>query len=144
MAVDAVSAAGQSAMESMESLTRKKNVLDQDAFLKLLVAQLTYQDPMNPVSNGDFSAQMAQFSALEQMVAMNKNIGAMYVEQSVVEAAGMIGKTVYGTDTAGQQAGGSVSGVSISGGIPYLELDTGAFVSLYNVTRIEPVTQQGA
>jgi len=132
------------AVESAQSLQKKQSTLDQDAFLKLLVAQLTYQDPMNPVNNQDFSAQMAQFSSLEEIMSMNKNLKSLYVEQSVAEAAALMGKNVYGTDTAGQEASGNVRGVSIKDGIPYLQIADNQFMSLYNVVTIEPVAGQGA
>ena len=44
--------------------------LDKEAFLKLLIAQLANQDPMNPMEDREFIAQMAQFSSLEQMANM--------------------------------------------------------------------------
>ena len=63
--------------------------LDKDAFLKLLVTQLQYQDPLNPTDDKQFIAQMAQFSSLEQMQNLNKAA----IES---QAHNLIGKTVYG------------------------------------------------
>jgi hypothetical protein len=63
--------------------------LDKDAFLQLLVTQLRYQDPLNPMDDRDFIAQMAQFSALEQMMNLNNTF-----ERS--QAFSMIGRTVEG------------------------------------------------
>ena len=60
--------------ESASSLSRdkvkNKSTLDKDAFLGLLVAQMKYQDPLEPTSNTEFVAQYAQFSSLEQMQNM--------------------------------------------------------------------------
>jgi len=49
-------------------------VLDKDDFLKLLVAKLSHQDPLDPMADEDFVAQLAQFSSLEQLTNMNKNL----------------------------------------------------------------------
>jgi len=61
--------------------------LDRNAFLNLLITQLRHQDPMNPMEDRDFIAQMAQFSTLEQMVSLNTTF-----ERS--QAFGMIGKII--------------------------------------------------
>lgn len=50
------------------------NDLDKDAFLKLLTTQLANQDPLSPMEDREFIAQLAQFSSLEQMTAMNKTM----------------------------------------------------------------------
>lgn len=53
-----------------------KKIMDKDDFLRLLVAKLSNQDPMNPIDDEDFIAQLAQFSTLEQMENMNRNLTA--------------------------------------------------------------------
>ena len=57
------------------SLTNR-NALGQDEFLKMLVAQLKNQDPLNPMDGKDMAAQLAQFSAVEQLITMNKSMAA--------------------------------------------------------------------
>ena len=53
---------------------QQKNDLDKDAFLKLLTTQLANQDPLSPMEDREFIAQLAQFSSLEQMTAMNQTL----------------------------------------------------------------------
>jgi flagellar basal-body rod modification protein FlgD len=67
---------------------RNTGELDRDAFLMLLITQMQHQDPLNPMDDRDFLAQMAQFSALEQQQIMTRSM-------ELQQAYAMIGKTVY-------------------------------------------------
>lgn len=68
--------------------------LGKDDFLKLLIAQLSNQDPTSPMENTEFIAQMAQFSSLEQMTNMNQEFAKMNSMLVSSQAVGTIGKTV--------------------------------------------------
>jgi len=68
-------------------------IMGKNDFLMLLSAQLRYQDPLNPQSDGDFAAQLAQFSSLEQMQNMNETLNAM----AGYQAYSLIGKYVIAT-----------------------------------------------
>ena len=71
--------------------------LDKEAFLMLLVTQFQYQDPLNPMEDKEFVAQLAQFSALEQSMAMNSNLEsllALQYEQQALYAVSYIGKEI--------------------------------------------------
>jgi flagellar basal-body rod modification protein FlgD len=57
--------------------TGKASAMGQDAFLKMFMAQLTHQDPLNPMDNTAFTAQLAQFSSLEQLTQINKNLTSL-------------------------------------------------------------------
>ncbi len=59
---------------STKATTTNEKVMGKDDFLRLLVAKLSNQDPMNPVQDEDFAAQLAQFSSLEQLSNMNQNL----------------------------------------------------------------------
>jgi flagellar basal-body rod modification protein FlgD len=72
-----------------------------DTFLRLLVAQLEHQDPLKPMENADFTAQLAQFSMLEQIETMNTNLRAVVEAQQALtdlqakmQASDLIGKEV--------------------------------------------------
>jgi flagellar basal-body rod modification protein FlgD len=71
--------------------------LGKNEFLQLLVAQMQYQDPLEPMSNSDFVAQLAQFSNVEQLVGVNEGINILGVQQmgmTNAQAASFIGKEV--------------------------------------------------
>ena len=96
--IDGVSTASNS---SIEYATNNKSDLDKDAFLKLMIAQLQNQDPLEPMDGSDYSAQLAQFSSLEQLQnindSLNMSLDANYLlTQSInnTMTAGLIGKEV--------------------------------------------------
>ncbi len=71
--------------------------LGKDEFLKLLVKQLQYQDPLNPVENTDFTAQLAQFTSLETLSNIDDNISQLGILQNSINnmnAVSFIGKQV--------------------------------------------------
>ena len=93
-------------------------ILSQNDFLKLLVAQMTSQDPMNPQSDTQMAAQMAQFTALQQSNTMSSNIASMLTQQQVLQANGMLGRTVTLQVDANTIASGVVQAVQLSDGVP--------------------------
>ena len=72
------------------------NELGQDAFLRLLIAQLANQDPLNPMDDREFIAQMTQFSALEQMTQLNRTLDGM-ANLDKYSAVQYVGTTVFFT-----------------------------------------------
>jgi flagellar basal-body rod modification protein FlgD len=71
-----------------------KTGMDKDDFLKILITQLTHQDPTAPMQDREFIAQMAQFSSLEQMTNVSRSIETLANRLTGSGAAGMLGKTV--------------------------------------------------
>ncbi|MDR1741269.1 MAG: flagellar hook assembly protein FlgD [Synergistaceae bacterium] len=91
MAVSSVSAYSTAA--SSEVTQAVTSELDKDAFLKLLIAELSNQDPLNPMDDREFIAQMAQFSTLEQMTNMTKALEDMASMENY-SAVSYVGKMV--------------------------------------------------
>lgn len=122
--------------------TKKNDDLGKEAFLQLLVTQLQNQDPLDPQDNSSYIAELAQFSALEQMtnVATNlKDLGKIVgnIDTSVLvgQLSSMIGKqidwleTINEADEEGnpishtEKMSGTVSGVAIIEGVPSIVVD---------------------
>lgn len=117
------------------------NDIDKDAFLNLLATQMRYQDPLEPSTNEDMLAQMAQFSALEQMQNLNAS-------QTMQQGYSLMGKTVIGvaeSDVVGssEYVQGTVESVTLKNGEVYLLVD-GKDVVLGNVEAVlnEATTSQ--
>jgi flagellar basal-body rod modification protein FlgD len=68
--------------------------LGKDDFLRILLTQLTHQDPTSPLEDREFVAQMAQFSTLEQMTNMSSELGKVFGLMARSQAIGLLGKTV--------------------------------------------------
>ena len=127
-----------------QSMPKATNNYDKDMFLKLLMAQLGNQDPMSPMEDREFISQMAQFSSLEQMQTISKQLDSVLVDRhmaSISEFSNMIGKTVeHKTETETETIKGSGRVVSISrtdeSGY-MVDLEDGSSVSVYNITSIK-------
>ena len=80
-----------------DMLVKDSNTFGRDTFLKLLVAQLQHQDPLSPMENTEFTAQMAQFSSLEELYNINDNLKDIALYEASVnnsQAVGFIGKEI--------------------------------------------------
>lgn len=108
------------------------NTLTQNDFLTLLVSQMKAQDPLNPVSNTDFAAQMAQFSALQTSQATQSDMSQLQASQQVQQANGLIGRSVTLNATDGTQPNGFVTGVQMVSGVPNLVVNG----SLYDLSQV--------
>ena len=74
MAVDSVGSSSGAGTTAQSASPAKQKELGKDAFLQLLVTQMTHQDPTAPQADGEFIAQLAQFSSLEQLTSMTSQL----------------------------------------------------------------------
>ena len=112
-----------------------QQTLGQDAFLKLLVAQLKYQDPMDPVKGAEFVAQTAQFSSVEKLEEMSRLSTELVLSQRLNQAAGLVGRTVSYQGTDGTERSGVVSAAQLNAAGPVLKVGTDD-VPLASVTTV--------
>jgi flagellar basal-body rod modification protein FlgD len=126
----------------------EKNQLGKDAFLKILVTQLKNQDPLEPLKDREFIAQMTQFSSLEQLTNLGKSMTSFIdfqLNNSIAQQSNLLGQKIYweqlqdGVTTKGE---GIVQAISMKNGNLLAELDNGQKVSLATIHRIEKVVEQ--
>lgn len=111
-----------SAISSSLSQATKTAGLSIDDFLRILMTELTYQDPLKPVENKDFLAQMAQFASLDTTRQLNDNIQSLLSLQSLNQSVGLLGKTVDATKSDGSTISGQVTAIQMSSGTPEISL----------------------
>ncbi|MCI1208702.1 MAG: flagellar hook assembly protein FlgD [Treponema sp.] len=107
--------------------------LGKDDFLKLLLTQLSHQDPSSPMDNNQFIAQMAQFSSLEQMTNMNAGFEKMTTMMKTSDAMNAVGKTVQ-IDSGDMMTKGVVESVTY-GENPQVQVNG----TYYDMNRIKAV-----
>ena len=120
------------------------NAFGQDAFLKLLVSQLRFQDPSEPVDNEQFLGQMAQFTNVEQIVKLNKSIEKMSTSSAKTDAVSYLGAEVeiiptdqiLGDGEIPKTVTGIVSQISFNGETPMLQVN-GKDYSLSDVVKVK-------
>jgi len=125
MTVDPVSQSAAGAAQSTQSASNPlQSLTDPNTFLNLLVAQLKYQDPLNPTSGTQFLSQTAQLTEVETITNLENEVTQEATAQQQMASTSMIGQTVSATLSDGSTVSGVVQGVSLttSGG-PTLDVD---------------------
>jgi flagellar basal-body rod modification protein FlgD len=108
---NAATAAAQAAAAKSTDAAKSKTLGDRDTFLKLLVAQLKYQDPTKPADSTQFLAQTAQFTQVEKL----EGIADMLKAQQLVGASSLVGKTVTYLDETGTRQTGVIASAKLNG-----------------------------
>src|SRR5271156_5011690 len=117
---------------SSSTVANPNSALTEANFLQLLVTQMTSQDPLNPESDTDFAAQLAQFSSLQESTAM---AGSM----STMQASSLIGATVnvQSATNSEDETSGVVTAVDMSSGTPQVQVN-GQLYGLSQILSISP------
>src|SRR5690606_29942522 len=99
-----VGATGNSPYQAAQTAAEKSSTLDYNSFLKLLVAEMSHQDPLNPTDSTQYISQFASFSSVEQAIQTNKKLDSLMTVSALTQANSLIGRTATSAD-------GSVSGL---------------------------------
>lgn len=112
--------------------------LGKDAFMQLLVAQMRFQNPMNPVDGQQYMAQLAQFAQVEKLEAISKAQSDASVWQKAIAGQAMLGRTVTGKGPTGEEITGTVTSVTLTSAGPRLELTGGGSLGVDDVSVVSP------
>ena len=134
------SAVSGAALPADRELPTKESQMGIDDFLKLLTAQLQYQDPLEPMKDTEFIAQMASFSSLDQMSSLNKNFESFFQSQMNQSVQGYLGKVVTLEDDGAEESG-LVTAVTQKGGELKLTVN-GRDYDPSSVSRVELPKEQ--
>ena len=121
---------------STQAASGKNAEMGKDQFLKLFVAQLQMQDPMNPMKDQDFMGQMASFSTLEQVSNLAKANEVIAANLTQSHAVGLIGRTVTYTGADDAEKTGVVEKVSTKDGSTVLTVSGTEGVDPATITQI--------
>ncbi len=124
MAIDSIGSIVNNGSASAQS----SNTIDQDGFIKLFLSQLQFQDPLEPVDNREFLAQLAQFSNLEQSRQLSLNSEGMLSMNATSQSLSLLSRRIEVTQASGNTATGVVKAIEFSASGPLLTVETSAGV----------------
>lgn len=130
-----ITSQAQSFLDGPKVRTAKKE-LDSNDFLQLLATQMTTQDPMKPMEDTQFMAQMASFTSLEQMKTLTENMTAFTTQQSISTASQYLGKNVTVAPPNSTSITGTVTGVLIANGKPQITINNANY-DLETITSVK-------
>jgi flagellar basal-body rod modification protein FlgD len=117
-----------------------KSILGKDDFLKLMVAQLKYQNPLSPSDQSQMMSQMAQFSMVEGINNLQSTMAQQGASNSVSQAVGLIGKELTFLKQDGTNGTGVASSVSLADGAVTVHVGN-TDVALSDVLKVSDVAE---
>lgn len=138
MAVDAIGGAiGAGAGDAVQ-----RSGVSEDDFIRLFLTQLSFQDPLEPVDNAEFLAQLAQFTSVSQLQSVNANLEALLGVQASNQAVGLLGRTVE-VSSSPSNVIGKVTTLDYRTGSPLLTVvgSDGAVLESVSLSRVALVRE---
>jgi flagellar basal-body rod modification protein FlgD len=113
-----------------------------DSLLKIVLTQLTYQDPLKPMDNFEFVSQLAQFSQIQQGQTMSDSLATLVSAQSTLQATDLLGKQVD-IPAGSTTVTGTVTGVAFNNGTPSVTIETAdnQTISDISISNIQQIRQ---
>ncbi len=113
--------------------------LSSTEFIKVLVQELTHQDPFKPNDSSKILEQLSSLRNIESQGQLQDQLKNLVLQNQVAQASGLIGKMVQGLTDTGDRLDGMVTSVRVKEGQAILELDTGKQLPM---SRVERITEQ--
>lgn len=123
--------------ESTATTKTRTQDLGREQFLLLLTTQLKHQNPLEPMKDREFIAQLAQFNALEQMILLNRSFESFLTGNQIAQAGSLIGRSVTGVSVEGETVSGVVEKVAAEEKKIYVVVD-GQKIELSAVQEVKP------
>jgi flagellar basal-body rod modification protein FlgD len=114
--------------------------LDVDQFLKLIIAELQNQDPLNPMDNAQMIQQFGEIRAIASTDKLSTTLDGVQLGQALASASSLMGRTINGLSDSNTQVDGVVDRVTVVDGVPKLHVGTN-IVDLKNVRAIVPTAE---
>ena len=138
MTVSATNPAATTTSAGFTPTVSSSKQLTQQDFLQLLSTQMQNQDPMQPMDDSQFMAQMAQFSTLQATTTMGTDMTALRTHSDLATASSLVGRNVTITNETVGVVNGTVTGVDASSGSAQVVIG-GKSYSLSDITSVTPV-----
>jgi len=129
-----------SAISGTTATTKTQPIQDpagKDMFMKLLVAQMKYQNPMSPTEGNEYMSQMALFTQIEKLTQLVEAQQESQVWQQRLSAEALVGKLVTGTAADNTTHTGVVTSVQLGEGEPLLTLADGSRIAVGEISTVE-------
>jgi len=110
--------------------------LSSDEFIKIMLTELTNQDPLQPNDSQAILEQLSSLRNIESQLSLQEQLESLVLQSGVTQAGGLIGKLVEGLDADDNTVSGVVTSVRVEGGNVRLELDSGRLLPLDRVTAV--------
>jgi flagellar basal-body rod modification protein FlgD len=123
------------------TLVKENSQLDQSDYLQLMMAQLTHQDPLEPMGTEQMMGQMTQLSSTQALTDLTTTMKGSALSQNINNAASLIGKAVYGKDSNGDDLEGEATSAVVKDGVTYVNIkdgtSSGALMKLTDILMVQ-------
>lgn len=110
--------------------------LSSEQFIKVLISELSNQDPLKPTDSTALMEQMSSLRNIESQLSLQKTLESLVSQNAIASASGLIGKVVAGLNSNNDPVEGMVMSIRVEKGKPVLELDSGHLLAADRVTEI--------